>query len=105
MSEKHNNLGYCPGSGQDWVNFAIARQGHGWDPEIILHHQTSLLRLEGREPLPLGQMRVAEGAVQPCLPFCAYPSFPVLSAISTVAVTICFLISLLFPVNCSYLNP
>lgn len=36
MPEKHNNLEYCPGSGQGRVNFAGARRGHGSDPEIIL---------------------------------------------------------------------
>lgn len=47
-----------------------------------------------------------EGAVQSCLllgVFHVNPSFPVPSVISIVAVIICFLISLLSAVNCSYL--
>lgn len=110
MPEKHNNLEYCPGSGQDRVNFAVARRGYGSDPEgySVPPHVTALLSgwREGSlfqgEGAPFRQVSVAEGAVRSCLllgVFCMNPSFPVPSVISIVAVIVCFLISLLFAVN------
>lgn len=91
--------------------FAVGRKGHGQDPELIQYHLTSLLGTEGRTYFP--GRRGPSWASTPqhsrdpsnVLLFCSNHSTPSLpSVIGIVAVTASFLISFLFPLNCSYLN-
>lgn len=84
----------CPGSSQDRVSFCIAGRGHGQDPR------------QGRRALfPVGAP-VAE--VSNCLLSgwggLHLNSLFLIPSVSTAAVNICFLISSLFPVNCTYLD-
>lgn len=83
--------------------FAVARRGHGQDPEVILCHLTSFSRVGGRGPYQVlqngGTVSVVRGEN-----LRANHSFLVCSFIPGVATTVGFLISWLFPVNCSHLN-
>lgn len=82
------------------LHFAVARQGHGLDLKVILYHLMSFSRNRGRCPF---WVRVLESERLGIVGLCVV-SVLVHSVINTVAVTIHFLISLPFPVNCSYLS-
>lgn len=97
----------CPDSAQDRANFfAVAGRRHGWDIEV-LYHLTPLL--EQKDSLGEKWFCLEEKMWWRELPgFVCYRGFfvPFLipSVIDTAAVAVCFLISLLFSVNSSYLN-
>lgn len=89
--------------------FAVARRGHGYDPEDILYHLMTFS--SGREKgvssgekgfLPIGIAWLWLGWGENC----ACESLSLLYTLLTniIAATAPFLVSLLFPVNYSYLN-
>lgn len=102
-------MGSHPGSGQERVNFWSSLEGAWPGPGGYSIRALIIAWGWGWESfqVPPSGVSLAEGAVRNCLllgSFLVNLSFLVLSLISIVAVTVNFHISLLFPVNCSYLS-
>lgn len=113
---KNPPITVCPGFGLYRVNFHAAdmRFGCVW---AVLYHPTSLLQGKNEgfpEEMAFGPGKHGSWRVYLSLVFgprlgerfCLYISLSLrIFVITTVAITVCFLTSLLFPVICSFINP
>lgn len=105
----NNSETNCPGSGQGRLIFAVPERQHGQEMKVVLYHLTSLPgvgeeSLFQGEGIPSSQKNI-EGIVVFIIRGFLYESFlSATSFVPAVAITLCFLISLLFSANCPYLS-